>query len=320
MAMMPSDIARSRLYFAAVVLLPLVFLMLSATSAFGQETKEEGMVMQPASRPAFTSLWNRQLTLSVGVLGYRRVEETDLFSVRHFNPDGSDFTTSEIASPSTKQYMFAVATAAVRYHRLFPLLTQVRIPLHFESSADLFLQKIVMPSMAMNRFTIDSGYSVHYSNLPLLASGEMFAGIWMGERVSFGASGWYSLCHVKTSDDRVVQRKYTLRNAGIAPYIRLWFPLESAGLQRWSVRLEGSAYNLWDKEAPFRALKTEVAFFRLSTEKSGRAAGFFFRTLHHFAVPTPMELSSSVYAIHSDVQYVLGFSIGTGGLNRKGGK
>lgn len=320
MARIPFDIARSPLHPVTGVVVVIWLLLLSAGSGMGQEVTSEEIMVQTPSRPAFTSLWNRQFTLSVGVLGYRRVEETDLFQVRHFNPDGSDFTTSEIARPSTQQYMFSVATAAVQYHRIFPLLTQVRIPLHLEASADLFAQKMMMPTMAMNRFTIDSGYSVHYSNLPRLVNGEVFAGIWMGERLSFGASGWYSLYHVKTNDDRTVQRNYTVREAGIAPYLRLWFPLESAGLSRWSLRLEGSAYNLWNQDAPFRALKTEVAFFRLSTEKSGRTAGFFFRTIHHLAVPTPMELSPGIYTIHSDAQYVLGFSVGTGGLNRKEGK
>lgn len=320
MARIPFDLARFRLFLITGLLVPVGLTLLSATSAFGQEQDEEEIVTQAPMRPAYTSLWNRQYTLSVGVLGYRRVEETDLFRVRHFNPDGSDFTTLETASPITNQYMFAVATAALQYHRFIPLLTRVKIPLHLEASADLFMQKMIMPSMAMNRFAVDSGFTVHYSNLPMITDGEVLGGIWFAERISAGASGWYSLYRVKTNDDRAVMRDYTIRKAGIAPYLRFWFPLESVGMPRCYMRLEGSAFNLWNNDATFRAIKTEFALFRLSTEKSGRAAGFFFRTLHYLAVPTPDELSLSTYAIHSDVQYVLGFSIGTGGLNRKGGK
>jgi hypothetical protein len=294
----------------AIVLLP--FLGQSQDQPPGEEPAETPSV------PKFKFLWQKQATFSFGLLGYREVSETDLFNVRWFNPGGSDFITTQKFSPVTRQYMLPMLSIDARYQRIYPLFWDVLIPIHAEVSGELFLQHQIAPSMAMNVLYEGESYAVSCRNLPSLMYGEVMAGIWFSEMVSIGAGFYLNHYQVNTSDDRTIQQNYSLNCLGAVPYASLRVPLDFIQMQRWTAAAGVYSYHLFSKDADYRAMKTELAIYRLSQKHSGRVFGLFFRSLNHFSLPAP-EADPADYLLHYDHQYLIGFSFGTGGMNQNRG-
>lgn len=271
------------------------------------------------AKPDFISLWSRQSTLWLGLLGSRQVSETDIFSVRWYNPNGLDFITEESYNLVTRQHFYSVLTAGYSFHRIYPLVKSNFLTMHAEVSAEILYQKLFVPSMAVNSVSSGEHYRVDYCNLPDVGNAEVLAGLWIAERVSVGAGFFVNRYSVHTADDRTVQRNYTIMKPGWLPYARVWIPLEKTPMKRWSARAGVYAYGLENSDASFRALKTELSLFRVSKQYSGRTFGIFFRSLHYFSIPSP-EGDFHGYSLHSDEQYLLGISFGTGGLNLNKGR
>jgi hypothetical protein len=121
---------------------------------------------------------------------------------------------------------------------------------------------------------------------------------------------------LNTNDDRVQQKSHTSVRVLKHHYIACWIPLEKTAMKRWTFK--GSVYlSLIEKQTP-AIPKAEVMLLRLSKEKSGRAVGFFARYMTLGGFEDPNQFPG--FKIHHDKQFILGLSIGTGGLNRKGGR
>jgi hypothetical protein len=266
----------------------------------------------------FRYLWKNHSWLSVGMAGYREVSEQDLFRVRWINPSGADYNTTVEKQAITQSGIMPLVSFSAGIQRIVPILKHRVVPLHGELSASIFFQKVVAPSAFSNQFSAPDHYDVHYRNLPLLFSGSLRAGLWIGELVSLGGAWGMYMLRINTNDDRIMQRKGGMNEMLFSPYAQVWIPLENTMMKRWSARLVFSPINLHQPEAPFRGYDAELFLLRVSTEKSGRVFGCFVRTVQYLQLP---EIIDDVdYVLHHDRQVLFGITFGGGGLNNNKGR
>jgi hypothetical protein len=264
----------------------------------------------------FKRLWSSQTYLNIGILGYREVSETDLFTVRSYNPSGPDIVTQQVYHPVTQQGYYPLLTIGGAYHRNLPLITKKHIRLHLEVMAGGVLQRIVAPSLFSNTYTSSDHYTIGYHQMPSLTMIEASAGLWIGELVSVGYSIQGLRYTLNTNDDRVQQKHHHFGRVFNHHYVACWIPLEKTAMKRWVLR--GNVYLALIDEQPARIPKAELMLIRLSKEKSGRTFGLFARYLTLGEFEDLQQFPD--FKIHHDKQFIMGLTIGAGGLNRRGGR
>jgi hypothetical protein len=154
--------------------------------------------------------------------------------------------------------------------------------------------------------------------MPSITNISVSGGLWLNELLGLGARVSRNLYSINTNDDRKEQKELDKIFVEVNPYISLWLPLEGTAMNRWCARItiEGAIHG--GKNKGFSVPSAELAFFRLSKERSGRALGVFARYLRSPGIKYPDKYP--FYNISQDVQFILGVSIGTGGLNRRSGR
>lgn len=298
-------------------LLVLTICMLLSWPLAGQQMTAAGSSGDAKALP-FRYLWKNHSWISLGLAGYREVSEQDLFRVRWINPSGADYNTTEEKPAVTQSALMPLFTVSAGIQRIVPIMRHPVVPLHGELSATLFFQQLVAPSAFSNHFSSPDHYDVHYRNLPLLFSGSVRAGLWIGELFSLGGAWGLHTLRINTNDDRIVQRKGAMNEMLFSPYAQIWIPLERTLMKRWSARLIFTPVNLHKPEQPLRGYDAELLLLRVSTEKSGRVFGCFFRTVQYLHIP---EIIDDVdYVLHHDRQVLFGITFGGGGLNNNKGR
>ncbi|MFO7723703.1 MAG: hypothetical protein R6V49_10830 [Bacteroidales bacterium] len=267
---------------------------------------------------SFKRLWPNQAYLNVALAGYREVSETDLFKIRSFNPLGPDMISKKSLEVNSRQSYYPLFTVGGSSHKILPLLTMEKIRLHFELSGDIFLQRILAPTVAENKVSDPSHYEVRYFNMPVITMGSISTGLWASERFSAGARYSWHRYSISTHDDRVTQIDVHHDSKGLVPWIGFWHPLSQSPWSRWS--LKGTLdLPLFHRQKPdFLPASATLELFYLSTRHSGRVTGFFFKYLRY---PEQSGFAENPdFMIHYDKQFLFGVNIGAGGWNRKGGR
>jgi len=265
--------------------------------------------------PPYTTLWEKQSYLHTALAGFRSVRETDIFTVRTFNPTGPDLVGAEEFTLTTRQGMHPLVTLGGATHRNLIIANKKYFRLHAHISAGLMFQKLIIPSTLDRPGHSAYHFPVHHYNMPAITTYSLSGGLWFYERVGTGFRVNHLRYRIHTSDDRLEQRSLTLQHLLVMPYITCIVPLHAVGMSRWT----GRAILFVDpsKDAHNTLPEGELALFRLSQQRTGRATGLFIRFL---SIPPASGDNLAGLTIHRDIQVVAGISRGTGGHNRRGGR
>ena len=268
--------------------------------------------------PTFRYLWEKQLYFYIGLCGYREISETDIFPVRLINPDGSDVIQNRSLNAVTRQTYYQLFSFGVAKHRTIPVIFRNRFTVHAELSGDIFLQKVIFPSSSYNILSDPSHYPVRYHNTPAIITADLRAGLWLFEHFSAGVKLYRDEYRISTNDDRLEQRIMNSVSTGILPYIMLWIPLESTSMKRWSARVTADFIGPGKVDKKSGVNLAELAMFRVSKERSGRATGLFIRYFN--SQNNLIKESIPDFIIHNDYQVLIGINHGIGGLNTRRGR
>lgn len=253
----------------------------------------------------------------MGLVGYREVRETDLFSIRQFNPTGPDMLMQQEMELTTRHGLYPILTTGGAIHRNMPIYTRKALALHAHLSASLFYQKILLHSSLDNPTLTGDNYPVHHFNMPSITSFSVAGGVWVNQLISAGVELNFTSLRIKTADDRIMQKETALSRFGMHPYLQCWIPLELKRMRRWSARATAYISPPTLSNHPYWIPAAEIALFRLSKQRTGRATGLFVRFLSQ---PEAAPEEYPDYQIHRDIQVLAGITLGTGGHNRRGGR
>lgn len=269
-------------------------------------------------KPGFRKLWRNQAYLNLGILGYRTVSETDVFRVRQFNPNGSDLIRFEEIEVENRQNFYPILTTGGEIRRIFPLVQKKHFAIHAEVNGMLFLQRIFVPSVSDNTVNDSSHYPVRHYNMPSITNLSLSGGLWHNEQIGLGLRISRNTYSISTDDDRMEQKSLSTTNVVVNPYFSIWLPLEFTAMKRWFCRItiDGSIPDR--NNSLYTVSSAELALFRLSKERTGRATGVFVRYVRSPETKNPVKYP--LYKISDDSQFIIGVSIGTGGLNRRRGR
>lgn len=299
-------------------MLPWYLLLLLIPALLTAQPLSRGDLSAPVPTPPsgrHLHLWPSYHNFNIGVLGYREVSETDLFTVRSFNPNGPDLVTQAEYHPVTRMGLYPLLTITGAYHRNLPLVTKEFFRLHFEYSFEGMWQRLIAPSAFNNTITSPDHYTIGYHQMPSVAMAQASTGLWLCEIISVGFSFTGLSYRINTNDDRVTAIQLTDRRVTALPYFAFWIPLEKTAMNRWSLTGRSS---LSVAGSDLKIPDAEIKFLRLSTERTGRAVGLFARYCNLGGFEDLKRFPD--FKIHHDKQFMLGISMGTGGLNRTKGR
>jgi hypothetical protein len=269
---------------------------------------------QPA-KPPFNALWEKQSYLYTALVGFRSVRETDLFTIRTFNPAGPDVVQVEERTVTTRQGIYPLVTVGGVIHRNRIIVNKKHLRLHAHLSGSFLHQKLLLQSTLYRPDHSADHFPVNHFNMPAITTYSLSGGLWFYEAIGAGVRGSHLRYRISTDDDRMEQRSMTRRHLLIMPYLQCLVPLNRVGMARWTGR--ATLFVDPSKDAHSTLPEGELALFRLSQQRTGRATGLFIRFL---SIPPTSDNDFSAFQIHRDIQVMVGVSRGTGGHNRRGGR
>ncbi len=267
-------------------------------------------------RSHFQTIWEDQSYLYAGLLGIRWVKETDMFVVRRFNPSGPNTSGELTRTMNTTHGVYPLFTLGGATHRNWFLVEHSLLTLHAFASAQLLYQNILIQSHLNQPSSQDDHFPIHHFNVPSVTTASLASGLWINEMLGAGVRLSWLHYRINTNDDRLHQRESSNHSLQAMPLVKGWIPLKGVGLPRWNSQI--TLFFDVAKRAHHMVPEAEIAFYKLSTTRTGRVTGLFVRFL---SLPSAnMGGNTGEFKIHHDKQVFAGVSIGTGGHNRRGGR